>query len=256
MSTRNNYAAIFVSPHFDDVALSCGGSVALEARKGGALIVTVFAGDPKGELNSFARFQHERWGFEDAVDERRREDQQARDILGADHRWLDFPDAIYRGEQYLSDEELFGPVQDGDAEVTVAVANSLTALVDEYTPRRVYLPLTVGGHVDHRICWAAVGNLEGLGVGIRFYEDFPYAAQEGSVEEALARLPRRLQPETVEIGDAVETKLAAIAVYRSQLAVIFRKLGRFDDVTRHYAASRSPVGGYAERFWVPVPSTE
>lgn len=243
--------ALFVSPHFDDVALSCGGAVALEARDEGAIIVTVFAGDPSGELNSFARFQHKRWGFDDAVNERRREDQKAREILDADHRWLDFPDAIYRGEQYLSDDDLFGPVKPGDAELTERVTASLLGLVEQLAPARVYLPLTVGGHVDHRICLAAVPTLKQVGVGIRFYEDFPYAAQGGSIVEAtVASLPEQLEPEVVELGDLVETKLAAIGVYESQLATIFRNLGPWNQVTRDYASSRSQVGGYAERHWV------
>ena len=253
MQDKPRALALFVSPHFDDVALSCGGAVALEARDGAATIVTVFAGDPAGELNSFARFQHKRWGFEDAVNERRREDQKAREILGADHRWLDFPDAIYRGEQYLSDDDLFGPVKPGDAELTERVTSSLLVLVEELAPSRVYLPLTAGGHVDHRICWAAVPALKQVGVGIRFYEDFPYAAQGGGIVEAtVASLPEPLEPEVVEIGDLVETKLAAIGVYESQLTTIFRNLGPWDQVTRRYAASRSQIGGYAERYWVPA----
>ncbi|HEX5417103.1 MAG TPA: PIG-L family deacetylase [Chloroflexota bacterium] len=247
--------ALFVSPHFDDVALSCGGAVALEARDGDAVIVTVFAGDPKGGLNAFARFQHERWGHDDAVDERRREDRKAREILGADYRWLDYPDAIYRGEQYLSDEELFGPVKPGDAELTANVTASLLELAEELSPHRVYLPLTVGGHVDHRICWAAVPALKRQGVRIRFYEDFPYAATSNIVEATVPGLSEHLEPEVVELGDAFDAKLAAIGVYESQLATVFRNLGPWDEVTRRYAASRSEAGGYAERFWVPAVTT-
>ena len=67
--------ALFLSPHFDDVALSCGGTVALAAADGPTHVVTVFAAQPPGDLNDFARFQHDRWGTrEDTVNRRREED--------------------------------------------------------------------------------------------------------------------------------------------------------------------------------------
>ena len=127
------------------MALSCGGAVALEARDGEAMIVTVFAGDPGGELNSFARFQHKRWGFEDAVNERRREDQKARGSprrrspLAATSRTR-----FTAGSGIPSDDDLFGPVKPGDAELTERVTASLLCLVEELARPRVYLPLTAG----------------------------------------------------------------------------------------------------------------
>ena len=39
---------------------------------------------------------------------------RATEILGATSTWLSYPDAIYRGELYLSDEDLFGDVKPED----------------------------------------------------------------------------------------------------------------------------------------------
>src|SRR5579883_373196 len=118
--------SLFVSPHFDDVALSCGGTVAREARDGRALVVTVFAGEPADTLTSFAEFQHRRWGaLDDAVATRRREDRAAMEALGADYHWLDFPDAIYRGDLYRSDEDLFGSVKAPDEPLQQTIAAAL-----------------------------------------------------------------------------------------------------------------------------------
>lgn len=250
------YSAIFVSPHFDDVALSCGGTVALEARDGPVLIVTVFGGEPRGALNAFAEFQHRRWRVEDAVDERRREDRRACRILGADHLWLDYLDAIYRDGQYLSDDDLFGPAKPGDAPMAERLVPDLVSLVARHRPARVYLPVTAGGHVDHRICRASSRQLRVLDAEVRYYEDFPYAALPGTVEAALEGLDAPFRSLEVEIGEVLEQKVAAIAAYASQLATIFRHFGPYDTVTRTFAASRSLTGGYAERFWLPANLSE
>src|SRR4051794_35360271 len=91
---------VYVAPHYDDVALSCGGTVAMDARTGAPLIVTVFAGQPDGSLSAFAHLQHAQWGVSEAevIAQRRREDACAAAALGASvaTRWLDFLDAIYR----------------------------------------------------------------------------------------------------------------------------------------------------------------
>lgn len=242
--------ALFISPHFDDVALSCGGIVALEAEHGEARIVTVFAGEPHDALSAFAAFQHRRWGVTDAVDERRREDILACSRLGAAYQWLAYLDAIYRGDQYQSDEDLFGEVKPGDATVAAAIQAELLALVAQLRPKRVYLPLGVGGHVDHRLITSVGGLIKRTGVTVRYYEDFPYAATPGAIEERQLELGLALQPEIIDVTTVIEKKLAAIAAYRSQLATIFRHYGQWDEVLRHAGRQRSASpGGYAERLW-------
>ncbi|MBN2499463.1 MAG: PIG-L family deacetylase, partial [Anaerolineales bacterium] len=54
---------IYLSPHLDDVALSCGGLVWEQAQAGMAVEVwSVCAGDPPpGELSEYARSLHARW---------------------------------------------------------------------------------------------------------------------------------------------------------------------------------------------------
>ena len=44
---------IFVAPHYDDIALSLGGTVARLTGKDDVWIVTVFGGVPAGELSPF-----------------------------------------------------------------------------------------------------------------------------------------------------------------------------------------------------------
>src|SRR5262249_52194579 len=153
------------------------------------------------------------------------------EILGSDYRWLEFPDAIYRGDLYLSDEDLFGAVKDGDAAVATAVATAIAGLVEETCAPRVYLPLAVGGHVDHRICRAAATALP---VEVLLYEDFPYTATPGAVEEAVRSSGLSLKPELVDVSDAIDRRLAAIGAYPSQIPTIFRHYGPFERVVREY----------------------
>src|SRR5690349_5588619 len=97
----------FLSPHLDDVVYSCGGTLGVQVSCGlTPLVITVFAGIPKDDviLSPFARQQHRQMGASstegsrDIMQRRRREDAAALESLGADYLWLDYPEAIYRGD--------------------------------------------------------------------------------------------------------------------------------------------------------------
>ena len=243
--------ALFVSPHFDDVALSCGGTVARHARVGRAIVATVFSAVPMGALNAFARFQHDRWGTQgNTVSVRRQEDEVAMKVLGADLRLLDFPDAIYRDDLYVSDDDLFGQIKPPDAATLAAVKRAIVTLSDEVEASSVFLPLGVGGHVDHRLGHASADGLAGSSSTVFFYEDFPYAATVGTVEARLGEIAFPLEPEIVDVSDEIDNRTAAIAAYVSQVPTIFRHFGPFESVVRSYAANlASAPGCYGERFW-------
>jgi LmbE family N-acetylglucosaminyl deacetylase len=249
--TSESKVSLFLSPHFDDVALSCGGIAALAARSGSARVVTVFAGQPPAVLTSFARFQHARWGAGgDAVDLRRAEDAAAMEALGASPTWLDFPDAIYRGDLYLADADLFGPVKPRDAETAAAVQDTLAGLFDSLNPTKVYAPLGIGGHVDHRLTRDTSIACARAGCEIYLYEDLPYAANAGAVERWIAVLPIFVTPLLTDITDTMDAKLRSIAAYASQLPTIFRHLGEWESVTRDYASRLARRDdAYAERTW-------
>jgi LmbE family N-acetylglucosaminyl deacetylase len=243
--------SLFISPHFDDVALSCGGTVARQAQIGRAVVTTVFAGKPTGDLNRFARFQHDRWGAEtDAVAIRRREDSDAMTVLGADYRWLDFPDAIYRDSLYLTDEDLFGTIKAADVETAIAVGDAIISLVEEIHPRALYLPLSVGGHVDHRMCQNCAPRIRRARTAVWFYEDFPYCVTAGAVESRLSELDERLVSETMDVTLQIDSRIAAVAAYATQVPTIFRHHGPSDQVIRGYSQRIAiPPIVSAERFW-------
>jgi LmbE family N-acetylglucosaminyl deacetylase len=251
-NVTDDAARVYVAPHYDDVALSCGGQVALDARTVSPQIVTVFAGQPQTVAGAYARMQHERWGFgEDAVLRRREEDACAACALGAAVRtlWLDELDAIYRNPAYDSGRALFGRPLPDDALVIPRVVAALEAL----DSAEFVVPLGVGNHVDHQLVFHAGQALARSGLTVWAYADLPYALDEAALAQRLARGgvgARRF----VRLDDASwERKLAAISCYASQLPVLFRRHG---DYRAALTAQALSVGGDqpGEALWRVLPT--
>jgi len=217
-----SYDEIFISPHLDDAALSCGGQIAQATRRGAkVLIVTLFTADaPEGELSPLAAELHGIWGGgANPFPLRREEDRRSCAILGADCEHWGFPDAIYRrqGERWLyaSRRGIFGRPDAADETLQADLERRLSALAG----LAVRGPMAIGGHVDHRLVRAA---LEAARLpGLELYEDFPYArslklrllARGFSFDWKSRALP--LSAEDLEI------KTAAIGAFASQLGPAF-----------------------------------
>ena len=151
------YDAIYLSPHLDDVALSCGGQV-FQATSAGerVLIVTLTAGDPpQAAVSGYAQSLHDRWALvTDAVAARRAEDEAANAILGADTLHWSLPDCIYRyhpatgAPLYVSDPDIFGELNLAELPLVATLREQMAALPAH---RQLYIPLTIGHHVDHQL---------------------------------------------------------------------------------------------------------
>lgn len=220
MSTVTRH--LFLSPHLDDAVYSCGGLIAhLRARGQPVAVLTLCAGDPPpGPLSPLARELHAQWGLEEApVAARRAEDQEACRLLGAEAVHLEVPDAIYRrgpdgAPLYPEQPDIFGEPRQEDRE---PIARLSQALAEQVTPEtRLYVPLAVGGHVDHRL---ARHGAEGLSRPLHYYADLPYATRLGDPEDHLPagaeRVVTPLEPREVDAW------VAAILAYRSQFATFW-----------------------------------
>ena len=242
---------LFLAPHYDDVALSCGGTVAALADVGARpIVVTIFGGEPApDDLSAFARGQHDRWGTGagDTVATRLAEDRSAAAILGCDTRVLPFLDAIYRGDQYRSDDALFGPVAPADAPLVAAIAAEVAALAGPGAT--VHVPLGVGNHVDHQIVYRVGRMLAARGWRALAYEDFPYAALDGATARRLEAVAGEVgPPEAVPVAATLSRRIAAIAAYRSQLPTIFRFTDDWPALVARAAAEAGGGAGAVERF--------
>ena len=217
------YDEVFLSPHLDDAALSCGGQIAQASRRGAkVLVITLFTADaPDGELSPLAAELHQLWAAgPNPFAERRREDQQSCAILGADCEHWNFADAIYRRDAegawlYPDERALLAPPRAADAGLIDELARRFSA----FSGMQVRGPLAIGGHVDHRLVREA---LEKAALpGCEFYEDFPYARsrkkrwQAMGLELGWSKRRIALEPEDLE------QKIAAIAAFPSQLGAVF-----------------------------------
>jgi LmbE family N-acetylglucosaminyl deacetylase len=201
----------------------------------------------------------------DLMARRRVEDERFAYFAEASIVFLDLPDAVFRG--YAGDAELLGAPRDDDD----APYDLVRREIERLEPQKVYIPLGVGGHVDHQLLrdvgirmlqdgrrWVMPGP-EYAGI-ITFYEDFPYAwwnefrglGDLGS--NPFAALPGdvSVRPEFADITDQLERKIMGINLYTSQIERLFDDTRAMADATRAYGRAIAELGevdGAAERYW-------
>lgn len=252
---------LFISPHYDDIALSCGGTAALVAEAGKRAVVALLFGDhpdPDQPMTSFADHMHAEWGMsaDEVIAGRRAEEAASSRVLGTRDVFLPFRDAIYRGDNYLSDDDLFGVPKGTDIDLPDRVVAALQAEGFEADDTRVYAPLASGFHVDHQLAFEAAVLLDAAGWEVWFYEDLPYSLLPGRVEDRVARAGTPLQVAgAVDVTDVWTKKIDAIMAYPSQLKVIFEAYvgagSSREEIDAVMSAYSREVGDgrNAERFW-------
>lgn len=236
---------IYISPHFDDGVLSCGGLIWEQARQGVPVeIWTVCGGEPPdGPLSEFAQAMHAIWqsgNGRETIALRKLEDESAAVCVGAEIVHFDFLDCIYRRSRQgtpLYPESVFVPAHRGDARLPQRMARVLKS---ELLPGDILVaPLALGGHVDHVLVRQAV---ELLARPILYYADIPY----------LLNYPDTLAPAVAALEDshfplsapAIDAWLAGIAAYRSQTSSLYRGEGSLEAAVRNYAAHLAGI-----RLW-------
>jgi LmbE family N-acetylglucosaminyl deacetylase len=219
------------------------------STQGAVITEELMEGAAAGELSARRRIEDERYAF----------------FAEASIVFLDLPDAVYRG--YEGDAELLGEPRPGDPAPYEALRTEIVRL----EPQKVYFPLGVGGHVDHRLCrdvgirllqegrrWVMPGP-EYAGI-VCFYEDFPYAwwnnflSLEDLPDGIFGRVPRDtvIEPRYADITDQVERKISGLRLYASQLGRLFGGEREMADAVRAYGRKVGAFGGVdglAERYW-------
>ena len=207
----------------------------------------------------------------DTMATRRLEDERYAAFAEVAFVWLDLPDAVFRG--YEGDDQLLGtPRADDPAPVDI-----LRTELARLEPSRIYLPMGIGGHVDHQLARDAglalladsrrwVMPATDYTGSIVLYEDFPYAWWEDfgrlsdMPEGSFAAMPANvsLTAEYADISDVLERKIRGIALYESQMERLFDDTKAMADAVRGYAARTGEngqvPGGLAERYWVTTQS--
>jgi LmbE family N-acetylglucosaminyl deacetylase len=215
---------LYLSPHFDDAILSCGGLIHAQRQAGERVgVLTLCTASNANVSLPLARSYESEWREASAVS-RREENLAALSAWGVIGWEGGAPDAIHRsgieGPYYPARENLFGEPDARDAAAVLSIwETGLNGIAEEQGHTiLLYAPLGVGGHVDHELARRLAERFRG---DVRFYEDYPYAElAPGGVTEALAHFgPHTWTSETVAID--VHAKIAAIQKYRSQIGRVF-----------------------------------
>jgi LmbE family N-acetylglucosaminyl deacetylase len=228
---------IYLSPHFDDAVLSCGGLIFDQARAGKTVeIWTIFAGyPPPGPLSEFATINHNLWGLttgEETVSMRKEEDEAAAAIVGADLVHFELPDAIYRRSragEYLYTQTVMTSPHPADRGLPRRIATVLRSELRE--DDALVCPLTLGGHVDHILVRRGA---ESLHRPLHYYADIPYLLNNPlTLPPAVATLKSNL----FKVSPAgLQAWLEGVAAYRSQVDSLFKGKGTlFEAIRAHWS---------------------
>jgi len=242
---------VFLSPHFDDVALSVGGLVwELTARGDKVEIWTICAGDPPfdKELTDYARMLHIFWelGEADVPYARSREDEACCRVLGAGYRRYTVPDCIYRyvtgTEEALIKvpDDINKPLEPDEAFLIPPVTDFLRKNIASGT--ELVTPLTIGDHRDHVLVRKAA---EKLGIRLWHYVDYPYIDQE---EYNLAEwIPSDAEQVALQVSPSALTAWQeGIACHRSQIVFFWPDVDGMRLAIAEYA--KSGGGGTIWKF--------
>ncbi|MGE5450685.1 MAG: PIG-L family deacetylase [Acidobacteriota bacterium] len=196
---------VIVSPHLDDAVFACAN---LLAAHPGSTVITVFAGCPSEDAP--LPDWDARCGFQspqEAVMARREEDRTALSILGARPVWLDFLDSQYN-----------------QSPMPQEVSRALLHALSDIDVKSVVLPIGLF-HSDHLVVHdAAMSALCGLDVGdvnLHLYEDVPYRAIQGLLQQRLNMLVTQgvvATPSSLPSAQDPTIKARAVAAYASQLS--------------------------------------
>ncbi len=254
---------LFLSPHYDDIALSAGGVVRTLADLGRQPeTIIIFGSEPAPDqaLSPFATAMHEGWGLDasQVIASRQAEERVASAHLGASQRVLPLRDAIYREDYYLSNDDLFGTPHAAEAGIPGEIIAALDLPTDPDPNVRIYAPLAIGNHVDHQHAFDAAVMLANSGWDVWFYEDAPYSLRSGSLDSRLndvASATSMEQAALIPVAVAWDAKIDAIMSYPSQLDTVFRVYvgisptrEEIDRALRERALALGD-GTLVERFW-------
>ena len=255
--------ALFLSPHLDDVAFSCGGTLLrlVDDPTWRVVLCTVFTESVNGPHGFALRCQTDK-GIAPEVDYmalRRSEDAAYADAARVESVWhWQHREAPHRG--YESPAELFAGARADDT-VWLRVRDDLTALDTELHPDVVFAPQGMGNHVDHLHIIRAVLGVYPQGSNVCWYEDTPYIIRNPSARAsalldtlAVLTLQRVILPEAV-----LARKIAGCCAYASQIGFQFGGADGVREKLTNFHRNPALENRFAETFLVdrnlraPVP---
>ena len=251
---------VAIEPHMDDVVLSAGGRLLLHRGKRPVVLLSVTR-----DSNVSGYWSLQREFFDDAAVTALRvaESDRVVDLAGGgEHRSLGIPDAplrfrpahewtadsFHRLHDALAPYLGFPPLPSEVRDIAQRLAEEVLPL----DPAELWVPLGLGGHIDHRTtraaCLRMIADHWGrfARIPILLYEDHPYAtyfpSQLRRVAAAFEARGTKLVPEPVDITEVFEEKVRLVGVYASQF-----KARAMEPNLRKRAAETGDDGRLVER---------
>ncbi|MFP5245202.1 MAG: PIG-L deacetylase family protein, partial [Thermoanaerobaculia bacterium] len=224
---------VAIEPHMDDIALSIGGR--LLQRRGQQSIV-LLACTRESNVSCYWSLGRDFFDVAQVTALRQAESELAAEFAGGTLRVLDRPDAPLRfqpADKWTPDSFLrmhdalapflgFAP----QTEDVRSLAEQIAAEVLPLEPGELWIPLGLGGHVDHRLTRDACLTMIAehwerfASTPILLYEDHPYSVyfphQLEDVIRAFAKRGVTLTPDVVDIGATFDEKIRFVSIYASQ----------------------------------------
>lgn len=220
---------LYLSPHFDDAILSCGGLIHRQRSAGESVAVMTFcAGSPDyNYLSPLAQQYHTAWGNpHDPIALRRAEDGSVLNALGVSPHYGNTLEIIYRriGNEFIysNRKALFTDPHSQELDSLPRLwRQDVESLGFNPNHTIIYAPLAIGNHVDHQLARVLALQLIKAGWQVWFYEDYPYVelSAEGLAVAKAWFGPIIWQFEIIPID--VNAKIAAIRGYETQIPRIF-----------------------------------
>jgi len=168
--SRRRYRSVYISPHVDDVVFSCGGSLARAEEMPESLVIYIFSESGRG------------------TEKRKREEEHVARMLGYDYHFLGFDDLFRRDPAGRLSPRMKRLLQNHhEPDLRQRIQQELRTVLTQVEFDSVFLPLGVGMHFDHQICFELYRAFTSA-KNTFFYEDIPYLLAPGVLEARLQYL--------------------------------------------------------------------
>ena len=224
---------VAIEPHMDDIALSAGGRLLLRR---GTQPVVLLAATRESNVSCYWSLGRDFFDAAEVTSLREAESALAAEFAGASLTVLDRPDAPLRfqpaerwtPESFLRLHDALAPFLGFPPmpEQVRALASQLAERVLPLDPAELWIPLGLGGHIDHRLtrdaCLLMIAEHwdRFASIPVLLYEDHPYSVyfphQLDDVLRAFAARGVQLTPEVVDIGSVFDEKVRFVSIYASQ----------------------------------------
>lgn len=246
LKTQFNQNCLFLSPHLDDVVLSCASFItSLIKKKHNVLVLSIFTKSTAEKNTKFTKNYLKKSGFTNEINFfrfRHKEDKKALNFLKCQFKHLNFTDAAWRQKINLSlletfllkiypftsfiyprDKDIFsGKIKD-NIKYLKNIEIRIKKIIKQFNNYSLFIPLGIGKHVDHLII-KKIG--EQLNNNVIYYEDFPYNydfSQKYYKKNLINQITKKEHLKIILKEENInwKTKVKAIKFYKSQFRVLF-----------------------------------